>query len=48
MAQTIIARNDPKAIKKWAGDRELVRDVLRAAQEYPKKKKKKVRKDADL
>jgi len=40
MAQTTIPRNDPKAVKKWAGDRELSYDVLRQAQEHPPKRKK--------
>jgi hypothetical protein len=39
MAQTAIQRNDPKAVKKWAGDRELSFDVRRAVQENRRKKK---------
>lgn len=40
MAQTTVSRNDPKAVKRYAGDRELSFDIRRAVQSSKKKSKR--------
>lgn len=47
MAQTTIRRNDPKAVKRYAGDRSLSYDVRSQIQEDEKRKRSKKKRRLD-